>query len=123
MDQDIPKIYFKRDQSLGIEVMNFAQLADKLKHAQNHDPFSVHKIGFFLILLVTKNAYTHFVDFKTYRLSAGSALFIAKNQVHHFTQSLHKADGFGLVFNSLFVGQAFLLSEQLKLSKLFNSRA
>lgn len=82
MDLEIPKIFFDKRESLDIEVLTFKQLGKKLSHSKNHDPFVAHKIEFFLILIITKNSYSHFVDFKSYTLKEGSALFIAKNQVH-----------------------------------------
>lgn len=120
MEKEIPKISFKENQSLDIEVMNFVQLAEKLSQSKNHNSFDPHKIEFYLILIITKNSYSHFVDFKSYLLQAGSALFIAKNQVHHFTKGLEKADGFCIIFNSLFTDKHHFLSSNLKLNRLFN---
>lgn len=120
MKQEIPKINFNQSKNLGIEVMDFAQLADKLEQSKDHDPFSVHKIEFFLILIITQQSYTHFVDFKSYQLSAGSALFVAKNQVHHFTKGLLEADGFGIIFNRFFVDKHYFLAGKLQLNRLFN---
>ncbi|MBK8505484.1 MAG: helix-turn-helix domain-containing protein [Saprospiraceae bacterium] len=120
MEEEIPRVYFSEDTSLRIEVINFAQLLNKLDQSKNHDPFAVHKIEFYLILIITKNSYTHFVDFRSYELTPGSALFIAKNQVHHFTKGLVKADGFCILFSSLFVDNYHFLSDNLKLNRLFN---
>lgn len=120
MENEIPKIFFNRSKSLDIEVMNFTQIFSKLNQSEGHNPFAAHKIEFFLILIITKNSYSHFVDFKSYILSEGSALFIAKNQVHHFTKELREADGFCIVFNSLFVDKYYFLSDNFKLNRLFN---
>ncbi|MFK7908849.1 MAG: helix-turn-helix domain-containing protein [Chitinophagales bacterium] len=121
MEKEIPKIHFNKNQSLGIEVMNFAQLRNKLLvQSKDHDPFSPHRLKFFLVLVITKNTYSHFVDFKSYKLLKGSALFVAKNQVHHFTKELLTADGFCIVFDSLFVGKDYFLSGNLKFNKLYN---
>lgn len=120
MEQEIPKIYFDKNQSLRIEVMNFEQLFDKLSQSKNHNPFAVHKIEFYLILIITQKSYTHFVDFKSYKLIEGSALFVAKNQVHHFTKELKEADGLCIVFSSLFTDKSYLLSSSINLNRLFN---
>lgn len=120
MEKEIPKILFDRDKSLDIEVMNFAQLLKKLNHSKDHNPFAVHKIEFYLILIVSKNSYSHFVDFKSYKLVEGSALFVAKNQVHHFTKALLESDGFCIIFSSLFIDKYYFLSGSLKLNRLFN---
>lgn len=120
METEFPKIYFKRNQNLRIEVMNFTELFDKLDRLNDHDPFSVHKIEFYLILVIENKTYTHFVDFKSYELTAGSALFVTQNQVHHFTKEIEKAEGFCIVFNSLFIERLRYLSDELKFNRLFN---
>lgn len=100
--------------------MNFEQLYAKLSAIKNHNPFTPHKIEFHLILLVTQNTYSHFIDFKSYELQAGSTLFVAKNQVHHFNKSLEKSEGYGIVFNRSFVNKHYFLSDNLRLNRLFN---
>jgi AraC-like DNA-binding protein len=120
MEREIPKIDFDSNQSLRIEVMNFAQIFGKLNQSKDHNPFAPHKIEFYLILIVTKKSYSHFVDFKSYTLVEGSALFIAKNQVHYFTEELLEAEGVCIVFSSLFMDKYHFLSDNLKLNRLFN---
>jgi AraC-like DNA-binding protein len=120
MEKEIPKISFSNNHSLDIEVMTFDQLSEKLNQVKSHNSFVPHKIKFFLILILTKNSYTHIVDFKSYKLESGSALFVAKNQVHHFTKNIEKADGYCVVFNSLFTDKHHFLSGSLKLNRLFN---
>ena len=120
MAKEIPNIEFNENQTLDIEVMDFTQLSEKLSQSNNHDPFAVHKIEFYLILIVTKNSYKHFVDFKLYNLNEGSALFIAKNQVHHFTRDLLISQGICIIFSSTFLSKHYFLSDSLKFNRLFN---
>lgn len=120
MEKELPRIHFDKHTSLDIEVMNFEKLLNKLNQIKNHNPFTPHKIEFYLILIITKNSYTHFVDFNSYELKEGSTLFVAKNQVHHFNKGLEKADGFGVVFNHLFVDKHYFLTDNLRLNRLFN---
>jgi len=120
MDKDIPKIQFDKNQSPDIEVMNFSELFKKIDQAKNHNPYQAHKIEFHLILIVIKNSFSHFVDFKSYRLEKADALFVAKNQVHHFSKSFQKAQGIAIVINSLFMDKYHFLSENIKLNRLFN---
>lgn len=120
MEKEIPKIFFNRDKSLDVEVINFTQLAKKLIQTKDHNPFAAHRIEFYLILIVTRKSYSHFVDFKPYKLIEGSAIFVAKNQVHHFTKELQEADGFCMIFSSLFMEKHYFLSDSLKLNRLFN---
>lgn len=120
MEQEIPKIAFSRYNDLDVEVMSFKELYGKLDLSNDHDPFALHRIEFYLILIVSKNSYTHFVDFKSYELVPGSALFIAKNQVHRFDKSLLEASGWSLVFSRVFMDKHYFLSDSHKINRLFN---
>lgn len=120
MEKELPKIHFDKEVSLEFEVMTFKELAGKLEQITSHNPFTPHKIEFYLILVVIKDAYTHFVDFKSYELEEGSTLFVAKNQVHHFNKGLQEANGFGIVFSHFFVDKHYFLNDNLRLNRLFN---
>ncbi len=120
MTHDLPKIAFKSNIELDIEVMTFAETYHKLSLISTHDPFSSHRILFHLILIVTKNSYSHVVDFKSYTLVEGSSIFIAKNQTHHFTNELKYAEGYCIIFNSSFVDKSHYLLSSLNLNRLFN---
>ncbi len=120
MKTEIPKIQFANNDIHHIEIMSFTQLRNKLGKAIHHNPFEGHKIEFYLILIVTKESYTHFVDFKSYTLKEGSAIFVAKNQVHHFTKSIQNASGISMVIDSQFIDKYHFLSDNIKLNRLFN---
>ena len=120
MGKKIPKIFFNRYKSLDVEVMNLSQLFKKLNLLKNHNPFAAHRIEFYFILIVTRKTYTHFVDLKPYKLKKGSAIFVAKSQLHHFTKELQEADGFCIVFSSLFMEKHYFLRNSLKLNRVFN---
>lgn len=120
MEKEIPKISFDAEKALDVEVISFTDLYRNLGKTKGHDPFAAHKIKFYCILIATQNTYNHFVDFNTYTLLEGSALFIAKNQVHHFTKDLLRSNGFCIIFSSAFMERNYYLSETLKLNRLFN---
>lgn len=119
MGKEIPKIFFCRSKSLDVEVKSFTQLSDTLNQA-DHNPFAAHRIEFYCILIVTQNSYSHFVDFKSYQLKKGSALFVDKSQIHHFTKELQEAEGYCIVFSSLFMEEQYSTSNNLKFNRLFN---
>lgn len=119
MEIELPEIHLKHA-NLNIEVMNFKELFQLLNQAKDHSPFSPHKIKFYLILTVTKNTYTHFIDFKSYEVKEGSTLFVTKNQVHCFHQELENSNGFAVVFSNLFVDKHYFLANHLRLNRLFN---
>lgn len=120
MNTEIPKIQFANNSTPHIEIMSFDQLGDRLVNAVRHNPYKGHKIEFYMILIVTKKSYTHFVDFKSYNLKEGSAIFVAKNQVHNFTKGLQDASGISIVINSQFMDKYHFLSDNIKLNRLFN---
>lgn len=120
MSNKIPKIEFNKSQTLDVEIVDFSELYKKLSQSKSHDPYAMHKIEFYLILIITKNSYRHFVDFKYYDLEEGSALFIAKNQVHHFTKDLLKSEGMCIIFSSIFLSKHHFFSGNLKFNRLFN---
>lgn len=120
MENEIPRIAFSRNKNLDVEVMSFRELFGKLNQSTDHDPFAVHRIEFYLILVVKENSYAHFVDFKSYELAAGSALFIAQGQVHRFGEAIKIADGICMVFNRSFMDKYYFLSDNYKLNRIFN---
>lgn len=120
MKKKIPEIHLKKHSIFNIQVMNFQQLFNILNQAEDHNPFAPHKIKFYLILFITKKTYTHFIDFKSYEIKEGSALFVTKNQVHSFNEKLDKSHGFGIAFNNLFIDKHYFLSDNLRLNRLFN---
>jgi AraC-like DNA-binding protein len=120
MIHDLPKIAYKSNFPLDIDVMTFAETYNKLSQSSTHDPFSSHRILFHLILIVTKNTYSHVVDFKSYTLVEGSSIFIAKNQIHHFKKEIKNVEGYCIIFNSAFVDKSHYLLSNLHLNRLFN---
>ncbi len=121
MEKSVPEIAYNENQSLRIEVLNFEELYGRLLQSKkDHNPFAVHKIEFYLILVVTKHTYTHFADFKSYKLTPGSAIFIAKNQIHHFSEGLKNTEGFAIIFSSLFTEKLHSISAKFKINRLFN---
>ncbi|MEM9931101.1 MAG: AraC family transcriptional regulator, partial [Bacteroidota bacterium] len=111
----LPRIAFHRHTNLHIEVMNIEELFHKLKNSDSHDPFAPHIIEFYFILVITDKSYTHLVDFNAHELKRGSAIFVAQSQLHQFTEELRFAEGYGIVFNNLFVDKHYLLTENVRL--------
>lgn len=118
--EELPEIQLGKHTDLNMGVMTFEELFQAFREAESHDPFAPHKIKFNLILLVTKNAYSHFIDFKSHELKEGSSLFVSRNQVHYFNDGLLKAKGYAVFFNHLFVDKHYFLNDNLRLNRLFN---
>ena len=125
MENEIPKVDFNSTNPLevntsDIEVLNFSELYERVTSKLDHNPFSSHRIGFYLILFVTKGEYSHFVDFEAHAMKEGSIIFVAKNQVHHFTSNLKDAKGYVIAVNSEFLERNFIASRNLKHYRLYN---
>ncbi len=120
MTKSLTKIKFKSQREFDIEVMTLSETYKKLSGIKDHNPFSAHKIQFYFITVVTKGSYSHYVDFKFYDLKAGSVLFIAKNQMHYFTENMKQAEGFCIVLNSEYFEKNFFLSKNANLNRLYN---
>lgn len=120
MTESLPRISFKSSTSLAIEVMTLSETYAKLSLIEDHNPFNAHKIQFYFIVVVSKGAYSHYVDFRLYDLKEGSVLFIAKNQVHHFTESMKNAEGFCVALNGQFFEQNYFSSKNINLNRLYN---
>lgn len=120
MEKEIPEINLRKHAVLNMEVKSFEELFPLLNQSKNHNAFAPHKIKFYLILIVTENTYTHFIDFKSYKMKKGSILFVAKNQVHYYSKELEQTKGFAIVFNHLFVDQHYFLTDNFRLNRLFN---
>jgi len=120
MKKDIPEIDLRKQATLNIEVKSFDELFPLLSQSKNHNAFAAHKINFYLILIVTDNTYTHYVDFTPYKLQKGSTLFICKNQVIRYSKELENTKGFAIVFNHLFVDKHYFLTDNFRLNRLFN---
>lgn len=120
MTTEIPKVFYKEENDLNIEVKTFKSLLKTFDKIENHNPYKDHRIEFFIILVVTNGSYKHHVDFRSYDLEKGDALFIAKNQLHHFTYSLKKCEGYVIVFHNKFREKYHFLLDGIKFNRLFN---
>jgi len=121
MTEEFPSIiYNNRHYDLEIEIMSFEEIYEKLVMPKGYNSFSPHKITFYLIVIVTEGQINHYVDFKSYTLQKGSTLFVAKNQVHHFTESFQHAKGYCIILNSSFIEDHYFLPDNIRFNRLYN---
>jgi AraC-like DNA-binding protein len=64
-----------------------------------------HQIGFFSVIIITKNSGKHFIDFKEYDYQDGTVICIAENRVNKF-QIVHNSDGYVISFASEFFNKS-----------------
>lgn len=118
--KNIPNISFESAENAhDFELLDLTELFARIPSIQDHDPSRPHRISFFALLIVTKGTGSHQIDLKEYPLKTGTALKIAKGQVHAF-QNNPKYEGFLIVFTEAFVMNYFSKSSIKLISHFYN---
>ncbi|MEM6806491.1 MAG: helix-turn-helix transcriptional regulator [Bacteroidota bacterium] len=89
------------------------------RETPDHNPELLHKVDFFLILLLTEGEGIHSIDFTDHPYQQGSLFTIRKDQIHHFTKT-PEAKGYMLLFTDDFLLRYLDKSEVQKSFQLFN---
>ena len=116
---EIPQIGFAQSQINGFEIMPLELLFKRMKNVKDHDPYAPHRVNFFMIMIISSGQGSHFIDFKNYRFKEKSILFIAKDQVHSFSQE-ENAKGFLIIFTEQFLNENLVVSRHLSESYIYN---
>lgn len=115
---EIPNVEFKRDQSLGFELILLKELKKKLI-PKGHDPYKPHRLKFYLIFFITGGKGKHFIDFENYDYCRGTVIFISKEQVHAFDPSVNY-EGELILFRETFFTKNLSDTERSTSNSLFN---
>ncbi|MEM6725015.1 MAG: helix-turn-helix transcriptional regulator [Bacteroidota bacterium] len=95
------------------------RLEDLFKRSEmDHSPFNLHRVEFYMILLITGGAGKHTVDFTKYNCQRGTILTIRKDQLQKFHQS--NLEGTILIFTNDFLVSYLEELEALRSIQLFN---
>lgn len=86
---------------------------------EDHSPFELHTVDFYLIILIEKGTGIHTIDFTEYSYSANSLITIRKNQLHKFHPN-DSVKGTVLLFTDLFLISYLEKLEGQKSMQLFN---
>lgn len=118
--KDIPKVSFLKTNKATIEFEIFTldslfSRQDRLDHSLYHP----HRVAFYCILFFSKGSGVHEIDFKPYRYSEGSVLFISKGQVQAFERH-PGTDGFMMLFTEDFISKNLIHSDILSRYGLYN---
>jgi AraC-like DNA-binding protein len=84
----------------------------------NHDPQKLHRVHFYVLLLITSGSGKHNIDFREYEYAKGSVLTIRKNQIHSFGNG--DAKGFIILFTEEYVLSYLEKASTDKIPELFN---
>lgn len=118
--KEIPNISFSKADKVDIEFEIFTlnrlfSRNDSLDPPLNHP----HRPDFYLILYITQGSGTHHIDFRPYRFSENSILFISKGQVHAFEVAPDR-DGYLILFTEAFLTKNLVHADILSISRLYN---
>ena len=84
----------------------------------DHNPESLHRVSFFILMVITEGEGEHTIDFKKYAYQKGTVLTIRKDQVHQFHKS--QSNGYILIFTDDFLQRYLEKLEAIKNLQLFN---
>lgn len=104
----IPQIKFSpsNDKDLGIEIIELSEIYKRSKDESIGFATKPHRVFFHNLLYIAQGSGTHFIDFNTYSVQAGSVVFINKNQVHAF-DLINKPQGKLIIFTDAFLATIF----------------
>ena len=122
MSKAYPEIVFsqkKAKESQYFELQPLKDFFDYLSSIKNHDPQSLHRIDFHIIIFNFGKRFSHFVDFQKCELGPGEALLISPGQVHAFLLD-QKVDGYVIIFNQYFLEQFIAPTPLLRIRPIFN---
>lgn len=119
-DHQTPEIVFKASEvQTGLELISLQKLFKMSGEPLDHDPFKMHRVNFFIILVITGGSSNHIVDYQEYSLTAGDTLIISKGQVHAFDRNSSN-EGFIVLFTEEFLLKTMAHSTVQQISHLYN---
>jgi len=84
----------------------------------DHNLEALHKVEFYIMIIITDGKGVHTIDFTDYPYQSGSILTIRQDQIHKF--QVNNAKGFLLLFTDEFLISYLEKLEALKSMQLFN---
>ncbi|MUK62330.1 helix-turn-helix domain-containing protein [Aliivibrio fischeri] len=99
---NIPNITFNHDKNnkAEFEIIELSSLYERT--TLSHSPEAPHRVSFFMVIHIERGEGKHMVDFEKYPFSAGSMIFVQREQVHAFDFS-SKPQGKVLLFTQTFL--------------------
>lgn len=118
MDNNVKNIKFDRNKYPGVdvEIMPLEQILKR--NDLDHSPKDLHRVEFYILMIITAGSGVHTIDFTDFEYSKGSVITIRKNQLHKFHNST--ATGFMLLFTEEFMLSYLEKGGAQKIMQLFN---
>lgn len=115
---DVNNIKFDLNKNPSIEFDIFPLEEVLNKNDYDHDPRVLHRVHFYVLLVITAGKGKHTIDFKDHAYGPRSVVTIRKDQIHCFHRS--DAKGFILLFTEEYLLSYLEQSEAQKIVQLFN---
>ena len=112
IDNFVPDAKFIKEAENQIE-FQLTTIQKLYKRSLDHSIEKPHKIGFNVIMIITKGDGSHTIDFTPYNYSEGSVFFIGKDQIHNFKIN-QDSDGYLLAFTDNFLNR-LIVNENLNI--------
>ena len=116
----IPDLEFKPTATpLLFEIVELEELFSRPRQPNDHDPFKLHRLNFFAVLVNTGPTVTHQIDFTKVPLASHELLVIAKGQTHCFDATVPYR-GYLVLFTEAFLQQQVLPSAMAVVNLLYH---
>ncbi len=119
MKEDLVKVKFRNvvNPNSAFDLVTLEGLLSR--EYEDHSPENLHKVEFFILILITSGAGYHTIDFTDYKYEKGTILTIRKDQIHKFFKA-PKSTGYLLLFKDEFLVSYLEKLEAQKSLQLFN---
>jgi AraC-like DNA-binding protein len=111
------KFQNRQNPNAEFDIINIEDLLNRDHH--DHSPFHLHRVDFYMIMLIEKGEGIHTIDFTELKFKKGSILTIRKDQIHKFHEN-DSVKGKLLLFTDEFLVSYLEELEALKSLQLFN---
>lgn len=112
----IKKIAFDTSKQVNFDLLRLEEILRRTDI--DHDPRKLHRVDFYILIIVLSGHHKHMVDFTEHPLERGSILAIRRNQIHQFFDG--EWTGKMMIFTDDFLAQHLEELEALKILQLFN---
>ena len=116
----IPQVDFpnRQKKSFEFEINHTRALLHK-EIPMNFNPYTAHRVSFYVIVFIVNGEGNHFIDFRQYPFKKGTLLFISKEQVQVY-QKIEGVEAYFLIFTEKFLERSQLETNLVQQLTLFN---
>lgn len=118
MKDDIKRIKFD-NRKVPRSHFDIIKIEDLLRKDLDHDITKLHRVNFYILLIVTFGQGYHTIDFTDYKYQRGVILTIRKDQIHKFFRT-GDTQGYLVIFTEDFIVSLLEENEAQKSLQLFN---